>query len=198
MIKYKDYIEESVLEISDRLIILLEHLRDNINESFSNKKEKRIILYDNIIKSKAIQQIRRFEGTFIDELHITSKNIKKINFKIISDKEFIEWLDKFLLSYYNILKSHITTYLISNELTLDDFNNNIKPDKINKLIIEFNLFVFSLRTVFNEIPKSDKIQIFSGKDIERIENKNYDLVDLAKGMIEPSIIESNIIEEKGL
>ena len=195
MITYKEYaMNESASKIADRIILLLIHIRDNnINESFELIDNKRVLLFNKIIKSKSIKVIRDFENSFISKLSDKSLDMKKINLSRLSDKEFIEWLDKFMTSYYTVLRMKCLSFSVSLEVTSNFHETELLPNTIKDLIAEFNLFVVGIRSVFDYIPKND-MKIFSGKDIDRLLSKNYDLSDLGNKMVEPVILESNIQE----
>jgi len=185
---------ESASKIADRIILLLIHIRDNnINESFELIDNKRVLLFNKIIKSKSIKVIRDFENSFISKLSDKSLDMKKINLSRLSDKEFIEWLDKFMTSYYTVLRMKCLSFSVSLEVTSNFHETELLPNTIKDLIAEFNLFVVGIRSVFDYIPKND-MKIFSGKDIDRLLSKNYDLSDLGNKMVEPVILESNIQE----
>lgn len=188
---FREYLNESVDKITNRMIKLLEHLRDNINEEFKDQDNKRIIVYNKIIKSKAIKKIQNFENSFVSELHNKTLDLKKVNLNELSDKEFIEWLDLFLRHYNSSLEMQIEYYLKERETHLESLE--LLPKRLKELAQEFYDFVQALRTIFSEIPKEDK-KLLSGKDVQRIESKNYDLRKLASKMKDPILLESNVEE----
>lgn len=149
------------------------------------------------LKYSLIWTVKNFENSFVLEIQSRSLNLKKINLEDLTDKEFIEWLDKFIRTYHIALRAMVVNFSDKIDLTPNDYKSLLLPKRLSELTIEFNKFTKSIRDILFQISRED-IKIFSDECIElivRIQTRDYDLSELADKMIEPTVTESTVVQE---